>query len=86
MVGLGETKDEVIKVMGDLREADCDLLTIGQYLRPSTKHHPVCAFVSPEEFLEYEHIGRAMGFAELASEPLVRSSFRAAELYAKVKA
>jgi len=85
MLGLGETRDEVIEVMGDLREAKCDLLTIGQYLRPSPKHHPVVAFVSPEEFSEYEHIGREMGFTEVASAPLVRSSFRAAELYAEVK-
>ena len=85
MVGLGETKDEVIEVMSDLREANCDLLTIGQYLQPTPKHHPVVSFVSPEEFSEYEHIGREMGFAEVASAPLVRSSFRAAELYAKVK-
>ena len=85
MVGLGETKDEVIEVMSDLREANCDLLTIGQYLQPTPKHHPVVSFVSPEEFSEYEHIGREIGFAEVASAPLVRSSFRAAELYAKVK-
>ena len=85
MVGLGETIEEVIAVMRNLREADCDLLTIGQYLRPSEKHHPVVAFVSPEEFKEYEVIARRMGFTEVASAPLVRSSFRAAELYYKVK-
>ncbi|MBL7178252.1 MAG: lipoyl synthase [Desulfobacteraceae bacterium] len=85
MLGLGETRDEVIEVMCVLREACCDLLTIGQYLRPTPKHHPVVSFVSPEEFSEYGHIGREMGFAEVASAPLVRSSFRAAELYAKVK-
>ena len=83
MLGLGETRDEVIEVMSDLREANCDLLTIGQYLRPSPKHHPVVAFISPEDFSAYEQIGREMGFAEVASAPLVRSSFRAAELYAK---
>jgi lipoic acid synthetase len=85
MVGLGETKDEVIEVMRDLQNANCNLLTIGQYLRPTPKHHPVVSFFSPEEFSEYEHIGRKMGFADVASAPLVRSSFRAAELYAKVK-
>ena len=85
MLGLGETKTEVIEVMSDLREANCDLLTIGQYLQPSPQHHPVVRFVSPEEFTEYESIGRDMGFAQIASAPLVRSSFRAAELYAKAK-
>jgi len=85
MLGLGETKTEVIEVMSDLREADCDLLTLGQYLQPSPKHHPVVRFVSPEEFNEYEAIGKEMGFAEVASAPLVRSSFKAAELYAKAK-
>ena len=85
MLGLGETKTEVIEVMSDLREADCDLLTIGQYLQPSPEHHPVVRFVSPEEFTEYEGTGKDMGFAEVASAPLVRSSFRATELYAKAK-
>lgn len=85
MLGLGETRDEVIEVMYDLREADCDLLTIGQYLPPSPRHHPVARFVPPEEFAEYEDMGREMGFAEVASAPLVRSSFQAATLYAKAK-
>ena len=85
MLGLGETKREVIEVMNDLREADCALLTIGQYLQPSPKHHPVVRFVPPEEFAEYIGIGKDMGFIEVASAPLVRSSFRAAELYAKAK-
>ena len=84
MLGLGETREEVIEVMSDLREAGCDLLTIGQYLQPSPKHHPVVRFVSPEEFSEYEQIGKDMGFADVASAPLVRSSFKAAELYSKV--
>lgn len=86
MLGLGETRDEVIEAMSDLREANCDLLTIGQYLQPSPKHHPVVRFVSPEEFAEYQSMGRAMGFAEVASAPLVRSSFKAIAAYAKVKA
>jgi len=85
MLGLGEAREEVIEVMSDLREAGCDLLTIGQYLQPSPKHHPVVRFVPPEEFSQYEQIGRDMGFADVASAPLVRSSFRAAELYAKVR-
>jgi lipoic acid synthetase len=84
MVGLGETRDEVMEVMSDLREANCNLLTIGQYLRPSPKHHPVVAFISPQEFMDYERIGKEMGFAEVASGPFVRSSYRASELYAKL--
>ena len=84
MLGLGETREEVIEVMSDLREAGCDLLTIGQYLQPSPKHHPVVRFVSPEEFSEYEQMGKDMGFADVASAPLVRSSFKAAKLYSKV--
>ncbi|MBA7643092.1 Lipoyl synthase [subsurface metagenome] len=85
MLGLGESREEVIEVMGDLREANCDLLTIGQYLQPSPQHHPVIRFVPPEEFTEYETIGQALGFTEVASSPLVRSSYRAAELYDRAK-
>lgn len=85
MLGLGESREEVIEVMSDLREANCDLLTIGQYLQPSPQHHPVIRFVPPEEFTEYETIGQALGFAEVASSPLVRSSYRAAELYDRAK-
>lgn len=83
MLGLGETRDEVINVMGDLREADCNLLTIGQYLKPSPENHPVVRFIEPEEFSELKEMGRGMGFASVASAPLVRSSFKAIELYAK---
>jgi len=85
MLGLGETREEVIEVMSDLREVGCDLLTIGQYLQPSPEHHPVVRFVPPEEFSEYEQTGRDMRFADVASAPLVRSSFKAAELYSKVR-
>lgn len=85
MLGLGENRQEVIEVMGDLREADCDLLTIGQYLRPSPESHPVVRYLSPEEFAGYRDIGKDLGFAEVASAPLVRSSYRAAGLYAKAK-
>jgi lipoic acid synthetase len=85
MLGLGETKAEVVAVMKDLREAGCDLLTIGQYLPPSAQHYPLDRYVSPEEFTEFGAIGRSLGFAEVASAPLVRSSFRAAELYARAK-
>jgi len=86
MLGLGESKEEVIEVMSDLREANCDLLTVGQYLQPSAQHHPVVRFIPPEEFAEYETIGRETGFAEVASSPLVRSSYHAAELYDKANA
>ncbi len=84
MVGLGETEDEVIEVMSDLQEAECDLLTIGQYLQPTPHHHPVVSYIPPEEFREYSTIAKKMGFIDVASAPLVRSSFKAAELYAGV--
>jgi len=80
MIGLGETREEVIEVMRDLREADCDFLTIGQYLQPSPQHHPVVRFVTPAEFEEYKNVGEEMGFKYVASAPFVRSSFHAAEL------
>jgi lipoic acid synthetase len=85
MLGLGETRAEVIAVMSDLKEASCDLLTIGQYLQPSPQHHSTVRFVLPEKFAEYESIAKDMGFAQSASAPLVRSSFKAAQLYTKVK-
>ncbi len=81
MVGLGETRDELIEAMGELRKVNCDLLTIGQYLQPSAQHHPVVRYVPPEEFQEYERIGKELGFSDIASAPLVRSSYRAGELY-----
>jgi lipoic acid synthetase len=85
MLGLGETKGEVVELMKDLREARCDLLTLGQYLPPSPEHYPLSRYVPPEEFTEFAMIGRSLGFAEVASAPLVRSSFRAGELYAEAK-
>jgi lipoic acid synthetase len=85
MLGLGESREEVVEVMTDLRKADCDLLTIGQYLQPSPNHHPIARFIPPEEFATYEEIGKEMGFTAVASAPLVRSSFKAAELFAKVR-
>jgi len=85
MVGLGETRDELIDTMEELRKIDCNLLTIGQYLQPSESHHPIIRFVPPEEFVEYENIGKEMGFSDVASAPLVRSSYKAAELYEKAK-
>jgi lipoyl synthase len=80
MLGLGETRDEVIAVMQDLREAGCDLFTLGQYLAMRTRH-PVIRYLPPEEFTEYEIIALKAGFKAVASAPLVRSSFKAAELY-----
>ena len=79
MVGLGETKDEIIRTMKDLRAVDCNLLTIGQYLRPSTKHTPILKWYTPKEFKELEEIGLSLGFSHVASGPLVRSSYHADE-------
>ena len=81
MLGLGETHKEVIGVMSDLRQVGCDILTIGQYLRPSLEHHGVDRYIPPGEFAEYEQIGREMGFGAIISGPLVRSSFNAAEAH-----
>jgi len=81
MLGLGETRGEVIEVMTDLREAGCALLTIGQYLQPSLSHHKVVKYIPPEEFQEYQNIGEKIGFTAVISGPLVRSSFHAAETY-----
>lgn len=77
MLGLGETRPEVERAMGDLRAADCDLLTIGQYLAPSKAHHPVMDYVPPDVFEEYRALGDKMGFMHVASAPLVRSSYLA---------
>ena len=79
MVGLGETEEEVIEVMKDLREIDCDFLTIGQYLRPSEKHYPVKEYVKPETFERYKTVGEELGFSFVASGPFVRSSYKAAD-------
>jgi lipoic acid synthetase len=81
MLGLGESWQEVVELMADLRQADCDVLTIGQYLPPSLKHHELVRYICPEEFAEYENIGKDMGFVSVFSGPLVRSSFHAAEAY-----
>jgi lipoic acid synthetase len=81
MLGLGESQREVIELMADLRETGCDILTIGQYLPPSRRHHELVRYVSPEEFVEYQDIGKDMGFVSVFSGPLVRSSFHAAESY-----
>jgi len=83
MLGLGETREEVLEVMAGLREVGCDLLTLGQYLAPSADHHPVAAYITPEAFHEYQDVGLEMGFRGVASAPLVRSSFDADRLYAR---
>jgi lipoic acid synthetase len=79
IVGMGETREEVLETMQDLREVDCDLLTIGQYLRPSAKHVPIDRFYTPAEFAELAQLGEEMGFKHVASGPLVRSSYHADE-------
>jgi lipoic acid synthetase len=81
MLGLGETSEEVRQVMGDLVDAGCRILTLGQYLQPSQDHLPVERFIRPEEFDEWKQTGLAMGFAEVASGPFVRSSYHAHELF-----
>jgi len=79
MLGLGETRDEVVEAMGDLRGAQCDMLTLGQYLQPTLKHLPVVDYVHPDAFADYAELGRRMGFVHVASGPLVRSSYHADE-------
>lgn len=79
MVGLGELEDEVIEVMQDLRDINCDMMTIGQYLKPTEKHLEVEEYVTPEQFEKYKEIGYQMGFKYIASGPLVRSSYHAGE-------
>lgn len=81
MLGLGETREEVIEVFKDLRKNSCDLLTIGQYLRPSEEHYPMSEYVTPEEFEWYKEKAEEMGFEGVASGPLVRSSYKAWQLY-----
>ena len=85
MLGLGENRQEIIEVMADLREAGCDLMTIGQYLQPSLKHHKVVRYVTPDEFAQYEVIARKMRFSGVSSGPLVRSSFNAIDFYNEVR-
>jgi lipoic acid synthetase len=77
MLGLGETEEEVIQTMKDLRGVGLDIITIGQYLQPSKKHLPVKEFITPEQFKKYEEIGLEMGFRHVESSPLVRSSYKA---------
>ncbi|WP_035707702.1 lipoyl synthase [Niveispirillum irakense] len=86
MVGLGETKEEVGQVMDDLRAADVDFLTIGQYLAPTPKHAPVDRFVTPDEFASYATIARGKGFLMVSSSPLTRSSYHAGDDFRKLRA
>jgi len=86
MVGLGEERNEVLQVMDDLRTADVDFLTIGQYLQPSRRHHEVARFVTPDEFKAYETIAYAKGFLMVAASPLTRSSHHAGEDFARLRA
>ena len=85
MLGLGECKDEVLQVMDDLLSANVDFLTIGQYLQPSTKHHPLNRYVHPNEFTELKELALSKGFLIVASSPLTRSSYHADEDFFKMK-
>jgi len=85
MVGLGEIKEEVIQVMDDLRSAEVDFITIGQYLQPSTKHHPLDRYYHPDEFKELEIIAKTKGFLLVSSSPLTRSSYHADEDFKKLQ-
>jgi lipoic acid synthetase len=80
MLGLGETRDELLDTLADLREAGCDLLTLGQYLQPSAAHLPVERYVPPEEFDELGQLARRLGFTQVASGPFVRSSYHARDM------
>lgn len=86
MVGLGEEKKEVYQVMNDLRAANVDFMTIGQYLQPSPKHHPLMRFVPPDEFEEYKRMAKGKGFLMISSSPLTRSSYHAGEDFKTLRA
>lgn len=86
MLGLGETREEVLRTLQDLRDIGVDAVTIGQYLRPTMKHLPVNSFIHPDEFKEYEQIGNDLGFAFVASGPFIRSSYNAIEFSKKIMA
>ena len=85
MLGLGETRDEVLQVMDDLLSANVDFLTIGQYLQPSVKHYPLKRYIHPDEFQEFKELALSKGFLIVASSPLTRSSYHADEDFAKMK-
>ncbi len=86
MVGLGEDKTEVLQVMDDLRAADVDFLTIGQYLQPTPKHHAIDRFVTPDEFESYRNNALGKGFLMVVSSPLTRSSYHAGDDFAALRA
>ncbi len=86
MVGLGEERNEVLQLMDDLRTADVDFLTIGQYLQPTRKHHPVRKFVTPDEFKSYETVAYSKGFLLVSASPLTRSSHHAGDDFARLRA
>ena len=86
MVGLGETKGEILQVMDDLRSAEVDFLTIGQYLQPTRKHHAVMRYISPDEFAGYEKVAYTKGFLMVSASPLTRSSHHAGEDFTKLRA
>jgi lipoic acid synthetase len=86
MVGLGEDRNEVLQVMDDMRSAQVDFLSIGQYLQPTRKHHEVKRFVPPDEFKSLETVAYTKGFLMVASSPLTRSSHHAGEDFARLKA
>jgi lipoic acid synthetase len=81
MLGLGETQEEILELLRDLREVRCDFLTIGQYLQPRPDRLPVVRFITPDEFEDYKKIGIEMGFKAIASGPFVRSSFHASQMF-----
>ncbi|MEO0730129.1 MAG: lipoyl synthase, partial [Pseudomonadota bacterium] len=85
MVGLGETREQVLQVMDDMRSADIDFLTIGQYLQPTRKHAEVKRYVTPEEFGGYETTARAKGFLVVSASPLTRSSYHAGDDFARLQ-
>jgi lipoic acid synthetase len=86
MVGLGEAREEVLQLMDDLRIAEVDFITIGQYLQPTPRHTPMNRYVTPDEFADYRAIANAKGFLMVASSPLTRSSHHAGEDFARLKA
>jgi lipoic acid synthetase len=86
MVGLGETRDEVLQVMDDMRAADVDFLTIGQYLQPTPRHHRVDRFVTPAEFGEYKKLAQGKGFLMVSASPLTRSSYHAGDDFVRLRA
>jgi lipoic acid synthetase len=86
MVGLGEKRNEILQLMDDLRSANVDFITIGQYLAPSRKHHPVVAYITPDEFKSYETVAYTKGFLMVSSSPLTRSSHHAGDDFAKLRA